>query len=57
MIIDIILATDMAKHFKYLSEFRNMLEARRCAMGGTDVDLINARYERDAGQERVLTAS
>lgn len=32
-----ILATDMAKHFKYLAEFRNLLESRRSPAGHTNL--------------------
>ncbi len=44
-IIEMILATDKAKHFKYLSQFRTMLEAKRLANDPSSGDLLtNAKY-------------
>ena len=43
LIIDMILATDMAKHFPFLADFRRLVETRRQQAGGA-VDMANATY-------------
>eukprot|EP00051_Salpingoeca_urceolata_P005821 m.77744 g.77744 ORF g.77744 m.77744 type:complete len:720 (+) comp14559_c0_seq1:332-2491(+) len=47
MIIAMIMSTDMAKHFQFLSDFRTMVEAKRQLVGNVagPVDLVTASEE------------